>query len=147
MNWIIFCSFCLKMTFCRNIRICAWFMVMKGRMEDQVCLDMKMEVNNNGLWMGLTITWDLQYPAREFEISCQGKNESLQLLKPQHVLKNFIDHQARGTRSTWGKAMGSQNKCGYREGQRLQLNRMYWYNISNCSWNRWEALFGGFLNS
>ena len=33
------------------------------------CLDMKMEVNNNGLWMGLTITWDMQYPAREFEIS------------------------------------------------------------------------------
>ncbi|KAK4591687.1 hypothetical protein RGQ29_016216 [Quercus rubra] len=100
-------------------------MVMKGRMEDQVCLDMKMEVNNNGLWMGLTITWDLQYPAREFEISCQGKNESLQLLKPQHVLKNFIDHQGRDTRSTSGKAMSSQNKCGYREGQRVQLNGMY----------------------
>ena len=27
---------------------------MKVKMEDQVCLDMKMEVNNNGLWMGLT---------------------------------------------------------------------------------------------
>ena len=69
-------------------------------MEDQVCLDMKMEVNNNVLWMGLTVTWDMQYPAREFEISYQGKNESLQLLKPQHVLKNFIDHQGRDTRST-----------------------------------------------
>ena len=44
-------------------------MVMKVRMEDQVRLDMKMEVNNNGLWMRLTITWDMQYPAREFEIS------------------------------------------------------------------------------
>ena len=69
-------------------------------MEDQVRLDMKMEVNNNGLWMGLTVTWDMQYPARESEISYQGKNESLQLLKPQHVLKNFIDHQGRDTRST-----------------------------------------------
>ena len=73
---------------------------MKVRMEDQVRLDMKMEVNNNVLWMGLTVTWDMQYPAREFEISYQGKNESLQLLKPQHVLKNFIDHQGRVTRST-----------------------------------------------
>ena len=69
-------------------------------MEDQVRLDMKIEVNNNGLWMGLTVTWDIQYPAREFEVSYQGKNESLQLLKPQNVLKNFIDHQGRDTRST-----------------------------------------------
>ena len=97
--------------------------------------------------MGLTITWDIQYPTRELEISYQGKNESLQLVKAQHVLKNFRDHQGRDTRSTWGKAMNSQNKCGDQEGQRLQLNRMYWYNTSNCSWNRWEALFGGFLNS
>ena len=49
MNWIIFCSFRLKMTFWRNngmqlhtnignliFLICAWFMVMKVRMEDQV---------------------------------------------------------------------------------------------------------------
>ena len=57
-------------------------MVMKVRIEDQVRLDMKMEVNNIGHWMGLTITWDMQYPDREFEISYQGKNESLQLLKP-----------------------------------------------------------------
>nr|POF23273.1 hypothetical protein CFP56_27944 [Quercus suber] len=64
------------------------------------CLDMKMEVNNNAFWMGLTITWDMQYPARELEISYQGKNESLQLLKPQHVLKNFRDHRGRDTRST-----------------------------------------------
>ena len=55
---------------------------MKVRMENQVRLDMKMEVNNNGLWMGLTVTWDMQYPAKEFEISYLGKNESLQLLKP-----------------------------------------------------------------
>ena len=33
------------------------------------CLDMKMEVNNYALWMGLMVTWDMQYPAREFEIS------------------------------------------------------------------------------
>ena len=64
------------------------------------CLDMKMEVNNNALWMELTITGDMQYPAREFEISYQGKNESLQLLKPQYVLKNFREHQGRDTRST-----------------------------------------------
>ena len=44
--------------------------------------------------------YDMQYPDREFEISYQGKNESLQLLKPQHVLKNFVDHQGRDTRST-----------------------------------------------
>ncbi|KAK7831471.1 putative udp-arabinopyranose mutase 1 [Quercus suber] len=30
------------------------------------CLDMKMEFNNNALLVGLTITWDMQYPAREF---------------------------------------------------------------------------------
>nr|POF07276.1 hypothetical protein CFP56_46973 [Quercus suber] len=64
------------------------------------CLDMKMEVNNNALWMGLTVTWDMQYPAGELEISYQGKIGSLQLLKPQHVLKNFRDHQGRDTRST-----------------------------------------------
>ena len=57
-------------------------MVMKVRIEDQVRLGMKMEVNNIGHWMGLTIIWDMQYPDREFEISYQGKNESLQLLKP-----------------------------------------------------------------
>ena len=57
-------------------------MVMKVRIEDQVRLGMKMEVNNIGHWMGLTITSDMQYPAREFEISYLGKNENLQLLKP-----------------------------------------------------------------
>ncbi|KAK7842815.1 protein suppressor of npr1-1, partial [Quercus suber] len=32
------------------------------------CLDMKMEVNNNALWMGLMITWDMQYPARDLSM-------------------------------------------------------------------------------
>ena len=83
MNWIILSSFRLKMTFCRNIQmqlhtnigdiflICAY--CNESQNGRSSCLDMKMEANNNALWMGLTITWDMQYPAREYEISYQGK--------------------------------------------------------------------------
>ena len=67
------------------------------------CLDMKMEVNNNALWMGLTITWDMQYPAREFEISYQGKNKmfatslaSARSQKFQRSRESYKKHLGKG---------------------------------------------------
>ena len=37
----------------------------------------RMEVNNNALLMGSMITWDMQYPTREFEISYQWKKQKV----------------------------------------------------------------------
>ena len=38
-------------------------------------MKVRMEVNNNALLMGSMITWDMQYPTREFEISYQRKKK------------------------------------------------------------------------
>ena len=108
-------------------------------------LDMKMEVNNNAFWMGLTITWDMQYPAREFEISYQGKNESLQLLQPLHVLKNFRDHQGYKKHFRKGHEQSKQmwvlrrTKTTIEQNVLIQHFKLFQKQI--------EALFGGFLNS
>ena len=158
MNWIVSVAFIhSKVTFCRIIRmqlhtkleshICDLCLINVNESQNGIssCLDMKMEVNNNAFWMGLTITWDMEYPAREFEISYQGKNESLQLLQPLHVLKNLRDHQGYKKHFRKGHEQSKQMWVLRRTKTTIEQNVLIQH--FKLSLKYIEALFGGFLNS
>ena len=73
------------------------------------CLDLKLEINNNALWMGIDCDWEYATSSLGVSKSSQRKIKILRLCKPQYVLKKFREP----SRSSWGEAMCSQNICEY----------------------------------
>ena len=73
------------------------------------CLDIKLEINNNVLWMGIDCNWDYAISSLGVSKSSQRKIKILQLSKPKHILKKFREP----SRSSWGDAICSQNICEY----------------------------------
>ena len=73
------------------------------------CLDIKLEINNNALWMGIDCNWDYAISSLGVSRSSQRKIKILQLCKPKHILKKFREP----SRSSWGEAICSQNICEY----------------------------------
>ncbi|KAK7843270.1 hypothetical protein CFP56_012746 [Quercus suber] len=53
------------------------------------CLDLKLEINNNALWMGIDCNWEYTISSLGVSKSSQRKIKILQLCKPKHVLKMF----------------------------------------------------------
>ena len=73
------------------------------------CLDLKLEINNNALWMGIDCNWEYTISSLGVSKSSQRKIKIIQLCKPKHILKMFRE----SSRSSWGEAMCSQNICEY----------------------------------
>ena len=57
------------------------------------CLDIKLEINNNVLWMGIDCNWDYAISSVGVSKSSQRKIKILQLCKPKHILKSSENHQ------------------------------------------------------
>ena len=55
------------------------------------CFDIKLEINNSALWMGIDCNWDHAISSLGVSKSSQRKIKILQLCKPKHVLKMFIE--------------------------------------------------------
>ena len=53
------------------------------------CLDIKLEINNNALWMGIDCNWEYTISSLGVSKSSQRKIKILQLCNPKHVLKKF----------------------------------------------------------